>query len=39
VKVTIDEGVINELSSKMLDQALRVVIVTTYISELIIFTS
>jgi hypothetical protein len=39
VRVIIDEGVINELLSGMLDQALRAVIVITYISKSIVFTS
>jgi hypothetical protein len=39
VRVTIDEGVANELLGKMLDQASRAAIVATYISKSIIFTS
>jgi hypothetical protein len=39
MRVTIDEGASNELLNEMLDQASRAIIVTTYISKLIIFIS
>jgi hypothetical protein len=39
MKVITDESTINELFNKMLDQALRVAIIVTYMSKLIIFAS